>query len=156
MNNKNLILTIIAIIVVGAGSFYGGMKYQQGRAGADFASRFGGRNSGNFAINRQDTRNGGPNGNASNFRPVVGQVLSIDNNTVTVKMQDGSSKIVILSDSTTYSQNASASESDVKVGDNIAATGTSNSDGSLTAENVQLNPEFRAFGVRSITPTATQ
>ena len=124
---NNLVITIIVVIVVAGIAFFGGMKYQQSKIGS-FAQGQGGF--------RQRMAGQGQTA----FRPVRGNILSIDNNTMTVKLQDGSSKIVILSGSTTYMKEASSTKDDLKTGDTVMASGTSNSDGSVTAQTVQINP----------------
>jgi hypothetical protein len=129
---KNIIITIVVAIVVGAGAFFGGMKYQQGKTASQFRQFAGGRLG-------QGTRGG----NAQGFRPVNGDIISADNNSITVKMSDGSSKIVILTDNTAISQSSSAGKLDLKVGEKVAVFGTANSDGSVTAQNVQINPVER-------------
>jgi hypothetical protein len=134
---KNLIITIVLVIVVGAGAFYGGMKYQQGRRAGAFQQ---------FANGQGGVRRGTGSGNvqgAANFRPVSGQIISMDDKSITVKMQDGSTKIVIFSDSTTYNKSDQGSKNDLKVGENVAVFGQQNSDGSVTAQNIQLNPVSR-------------
>ncbi len=121
MNSK--ILIIIIVIVVGAGAFFGGMQYQKSQRSTrsgQFANRFG--------------------QNGQNFRPVRGSILSIDNDTLTVKLANGSSTIVVLSGSTAYMKEAAAAKTDLKTGDTVMAIGTSNSDGSVTAQSIQINP----------------
>jgi hypothetical protein len=112
------------------------MKYQLSKEPAFL--RQGGRA---FEQNRQ-----GGNQQGSGGRPVNGQIISTDDKSFTVKMQDGSSKIGIVSDQTQYNQSQQASKTDLKVGDTVIAIGTTNSDGSVTASNVQLNPVIRNFG----------
>ena len=68
------------------GGFFGGMMYQKNQTPS-----FGMMGRGNFA-----GRFGSQNGQNANFRPVRGQVLSMDNNSLTVKMSDGSTEIVVL------------------------------------------------------------
>ena len=136
--NKNtmiIVAAVLIIIAVGAG-FFGGMMYQKSQT-----SSFGGamgqngsRQGGNFAGRV------GQNGQNQNFRPVRGQVLSMDNNSLTVKMSDGSTKIVVLSSSTAFMQSTKAALSDVKTGDTVNVVGTANSDGSVTATDIQINP----------------
>lgn len=127
-----MIAAVVLIVLSAVGGFFGGMQYQksQPRAAGQFAGRgFGGSNGqGQFGQNGQ------------NFRPVRGQVLSQDKNTLTVKLSDGSTKIVVLSGSTIYLKSATASQSDLKTGDTVNVIGTQNSDGSVTAQDVQLNP----------------
>ena len=134
MKSQQIIIPIVVAIVVGAAAFFGGMQYaksQATQARASFAGRGGfPRGSGN------PTARG--NGGA-----VVGQVLSFSNGTLTVKLQDGSSKIVILSSNVSVSKMAPATQTDLTTGSNVAIFGTPNSDGSITAQNVQLNPMFR-------------
>lgn len=87
----------------------------------------------------------GRNGQRQGFRPVSGHVLSVDDKSMTVKMTDGSSKIVLFSATTTFSKSDAGTKSDVKTGEKVVAFGTDNSDGSVTAQSVQLNPTMR-FG----------
>ncbi|HSX40213.1 MAG TPA: hypothetical protein VLF68_01230, partial [Candidatus Saccharimonadales bacterium] len=77
--NKNMIIALIAVIVVGAGAFFGGMKYDQ----AQRPSQQPGQGNGGFARRF---------GNGQNGQAVRGQVISNDNGTLTVKMRDGSTK----------------------------------------------------------------
>ena len=131
-----IIVAVVLVIIAAGAGFFGGMMYQKSQT-----SSFGGamgqnvsRQGGNFAGRV------GQNGQNQNFRPVRGQVLSMDNNSLTVKMSDGSTKIVVLSSSTSFAQSTKAALSDVKTGDTINVVGTQNSDGSVTAQDVQINP----------------
>ena len=49
---------------------------------------------------------------------------------------DGSSKIVNLTSQTTISKTTTGSATDLKSGETVTAIGTTNSDGSVTAQNV--------------------
>lgn len=136
-----MLITVIIVVVVAAVAFFGGTKYQQTQAQ-------GTANGGQFAhggANGQD-RQGGNAGRGRFGGATVGEILSIDANSVTVKLQDGSSKIINISGSTTFSKTDTASKSDLKTGERVAAFGLTNSDGSITAQNVQLNPMFRENG----------
>lgn len=133
-NSNTIIITLLLVILVGGGSFFAGVKYQQnkGRQFGNFQGRIGGQ--------------GGNNSNGGNrmmgFRPVTGQIVSSDNNSITVKMNDGSSRIVLISQNTSINKAATASATDLKVGDTVAVFGQTNSDGSVTAQNIQLNPKL--------------
>ncbi len=124
---QSMIMTIVLVVVVAGGAFFAGTKYQQ--------SRRGGLTGANGQRQFQGNRQG--------FRPVNGQIISTDNNSITVKLQDGSSKIVIISDKTVINQAASATKDDLKTGETVAVFGQDNSDGSVTAQNIQLNPILR-------------
>jgi len=136
---------LIAVIVFAAAGFYGGMMYQKSQSRASFAS---GAN-GQFARRFGQGGAGGFGGGANGMMPVRGQVVSSDNNSVTVKLTDGSSKIVNLTGSTTISKTTTGSSSDLKSGETVTAIGTTNSDGSITAQTVLIgngNMMFRRPG----------
>jgi FlaG/FlaF family flagellin (archaellin) len=136
MNKNTIIIIAIALVMIaGIGGFLGGMQYQksQPRAFGQFAGRnFGGANG-----------QGGQFGQNVNFRPVRGQVLNAGSNSLTVKLSDGSTKIVVLSTSTTFVKSQKAASTDLKTGDTVNVLGTQNSDGSVTAQDVQINPPGR-------------
>jgi len=136
---KLLPIFIIAILAVGAGAFYGGMKYNQSKNPSSAFSR---QNFQNLTPEqRQQLQQGSIGGNVigtragSNF--VSGQIISKDNNSLTVKMPDGSSKIVFYSASTTVSKMTAGSVNDMAVGSQIMVSGRQNSDGSYTAQTIQ-------------------
>ena len=130
MTSKQWIILVVVAVVFAGGGFFGGIKYQQTKTpagGARLAFTRGAGGPGGF---------GGRGGNAGSF--VNGQVLSVDSNTITVKNMTGGSQVVVLAPSTQYRKAVDGSASDVTTGSMITVTGTSNSDGSLTAQNVQI------------------
>lgn len=130
MKNGKIITTcVVLIILVGGGSFFTGMKYQQSKRPQ---ARFG-----NFQ------GQAGQFGQRQGFRPVNGEIISVDDKSITVKLADNSSKIVLLTDTTAINKTSPGSKEDLKVGEKVAAFGTENSDGSITAQSVQLNPVLR-------------
>lgn len=142
MKNLSTTKVIIIAVVVAAVGFFGGMQYQKSQVPQGFGQ-------GQLGM----MRNGGNNGAGGpgaigrrgiyGMRPVAGQIIGKDSNSVTVKMPDGSSKIVILSSQTKVVQTATASLNDLTTGQTIAVFGTPNSDGSVTAQNIMLNPQIR-------------
>lgn len=80
-------------------------------------------------------------GSRNGMRPVSGEVISADANSITVKSQDGSSKIVILSGSTKFVKTAEVAKNDITKGIQVGVFGTENTDGSITATNIQINPQ---------------
>jgi len=141
MNEKKykqhlVIWIVITIVLVGA-AFYAGEKHGEktmraagtalrgqfaGSAGRTGASRFAG---------------GGA---------VMGSVIAKDDTSITVKGRDGSSKIVLYSGTTQVLKTASGSAGDVSVGTQVSITGTQNSDGSVTAQSIQIRPNMPAQG----------
>lgn len=131
MAKNSLITTIIIAVVVGVLGFFGGRQYQKGK-------------SGNF--NRGQFQNGaarlsgipGRNGVFQGGRPVSGEIVSVEEKTITVKTQDGSSKIVIYSDSTKVNKTSESSKEDLKTGEQIMVIGTESTDGTVTAQSISI------------------
>jgi hypothetical protein len=71
---------------------------------------------------------------------ISGEVVSKDDTTITLKLKDGGSKIVFLSGSTEIMKSTQGTAQDISVGTQVSANGTSNSDGSVTAQMVQIRP----------------
>lgn len=133
MNKKTIIASIVAGAIVLTGiSFYGGMKY--GQSGVN--GRIGGF--GNFdqaSIERQvrsRMRTGG------SF--VNGEIISKDDKSITIKLNDGGSRIIFLSDSTKVMKDTEGALKDLSTGSNVMITGNVNSDGSMNAQSVQIRP----------------
>lgn len=145
-SNAIIMVVVVAVIALGAG-FFGGMQYQKMQPGTSNSQYAGG------ALGRN--RMGRFGGNAG-MRPVVGQIISSDQNSITVKMMDGSTKIVIVSKSASINKAAQATISDLTTGETVAVFGTQNSDGSVTAQNIQINPQMRMRQETNVTPSPTQ
>ena len=125
--DMNKSTTIIIGLVLVAVSFYGGVKYGQSqipvRGIGTFAGGQGGR---------------GTRGGAGGF--ISGQVLSTDAQSITIQMRDGSTKIVLMSNTTTVMKSVEGSIKDVKIGAQIMTNGIANTDGSITAESISIRP----------------
>lgn len=154
---NKLIISIVAVaVVVGGGAFFGGMKYAESKSprgqfsradfqnlspeerqqrlqefGANVGGAFGGDHAGGSGLR------GGRSGDGF----VAGEIISRDEKSVTIKLQDGGSRIVFLSNSTKVAKLAEGTLSDLEVGKNISVNGTANSDGSVTAQSIQLRPQ---------------
>lgn len=131
--NKNLItLLVVALISLGAG-FFGGVEYQKtkkvtfNRTGAIQGQYGTSKTTGSTTTSKT-------NGNVS--RPVSGEITSIDNGTITVKAQDGSSKIIVISSSTKIEVTTTGSTSDLKTGDTVSIIGTTDTSGTVSAQSV--------------------
>lgn len=150
MKNAKVIVPIILVLVgLGAG-FFGGYQYRNYVLRRGFSGQAG-AGTGNFQ-RFTGTRTG--TGARAGGGAVTGSILSIDTNSMTVKLADGSTKIVILGGSTTYSNTAAATQSDLTTGSNVMVLGTTNSDGSVTATNVQINPQLGRPVMPSPSPAA--
>jgi len=156
---KLFLITLMVAIIVAAGAFFGGMTFQKSRdslaglsgqdltkkmqqlglSGNGFGGDLGSRNF-NGNINGRNfpgggfmVRNGG--GGFTN-----GEIIRADSSSLTIKQQDGSTKTVYYSSSTTVSKMATGTTADLSVGTNVTANGTANSDGSVTATTIQIRP----------------
>lgn len=127
---------ILAMALVAGGAFYGGMKYQQSKVPV-----FGMRGQAAFGQLRDGA--GGPMARrvpGTDGLGVAGDVLLKDATGFTLKLRDGGSKNIVTTSSTRVSKMTDGSIEDVGVGTSVTILGTTNSDGSLTATQVQLRP----------------
>jgi len=140
--NKVLVSIFITATIVGAGAFYGGMKYANGknlRAGQNF------RNISSEERQQRSQESGG-NGNFRNRTGrqqggfVAGEIINKDDKSIIVKIRDGGSKIIFYSNTSEVGKFVNGAFSDLEVGKNVSISGVSNSDGSITAESIQLIP----------------
>jgi len=156
----------ITIIVVAGGAFFGGMMFQKsqdslsGLTGEELTSKLeslgassgtsmgqgfmGGTNTPNFGTNGT----GFPGNMPAGQRPggngggmTSGEVISSDDESLTIKEQDGSTSIVYFSSSTAISKTVDGTSSDLTDGTNVIVSGTSNSDGSVTATTIQIRTD---------------
>lgn len=99
---------------------------------------------------------GGGNGNARGGF-TAGSIVSNDGSTITIKMNDGSTKFVLYSGSTTIRKSAAGTSADLVAGENVVVTGSANSDGSITATQIQLGglPGGLGGGGQETTPPTT-
>lgn len=133
MKNKNLLVAIL-VIGVGVGGFFASMKYQQSKqhSRASFQAIRGMRKSGMPGV--QQGRGSGM---------VRGEIISQDKESVTIKLPDGSSKIILISENTTINKTTQGSKDDLETGKQIMVFGQENSDKSISATNIQLDFGFR-------------
>ncbi|MBI2464701.1 hypothetical protein HYV64_01030 [Candidatus Shapirobacteria bacterium] len=146
MINKNLVITALLVIVFTGLGFGAGIKFQQKRSPSLRNQFQGGQMQRGALGGDQNIQRGRLGGGMTN-----GEIIGVDDQSITVKMPDGSSKVVLLSSTTTINKSAEGSISDLKTGEKVAIFGSTNSDGSLTAQSIQLNPILRL--TPSTTPT---
>jgi len=129
--NKTLLALIAGIIVIGGGAFYIGMTYAQPQTPAR----------GQFSTNQLPGGiAGGGARTGMNGGITFGEIISKDETSITIKMQDGSTKIVLVSSSAQVMKSTTGSINDLAVGTQVTVTGPANSDGSVTAQSVQIRP----------------
>jgi len=138
---KILPIIIVSILIVGGGAFYGGMKYGENKGASGSFSR---QNFQNLSVeDRQQLFQGNVAGTFQRgmvSNSLYGEVVSLDEQSLTLKTPDGGSKIVFFSTSTTVSEMAEGSTDDIGIGNQIIVGGEENSDGSYTAGTIQISP----------------
>lgn len=133
MKAKAVILFIMILIIVGSGAFYAGMKYEQSVRRNFIRQNLGGQN---FGANMRTGFRAGRLGQEF----INGEIIAKDEKSLTVKLRDGGSKIVFFSDSTEIGKFVNGDLGDLEIGKTIIVNGKTNSDGSITAESIQLRP----------------
>ncbi|TRZ65037.1 MAG: hypothetical protein D4Q79_00090 [Spirochaetia bacterium] len=136
---KKFLPCLAIIIIIGGVMFYSGMKYGESQSS----------NSQNNAMNRQTFQQGaGATANGFSGRRsgsggggfTAGQVISKDVNSITVQLNNnGGSKIVFFSATTQISKYATSTIDQLKTGEQVIVNGSANSDGSITAQSIQLD-----------------
>lgn len=141
-----------AIVLALAVGFFSGTQYQQTRLFGGMMRQFGISGTGFGEMGYGSAGNGGARNDGTQgrtgrmgIRPVSGEIVKTDDTSITVKAADGSSRIVILSEKTEINKADTAVKSDLKVGEKVAVFGQENTDGSITAQNIQLNPLNRGM-----------
>jgi hypothetical protein len=135
--SKNILLMGLCAIFVGGAGFYGGTLYQKGlnpRGG------FNGQLFGRGAAGGMTNTGGSQRAGGMGLRPVSGEIISKDDKSITVKMQDGSSRIVMYSTTTQINKAQTVDATSLVVGETVRVFGSVNTDGSVTAQDIQLNP----------------
>jgi len=143
MKNK-IIKIVIGIVIVAGIAFYGGMKYGQNKipALANNATGFA-----NLSPEERQARlqqfgaagfAGGQKGTRAGGESAAGEVIAKDDKSITVKLSDGGSKIVFFTANTPVMKSVSGLPQDIAIGTQVVANGTANSDGSITAQTIQL------------------
>lgn len=149
MISQNIVIgCAVTAIVTGGVGFWGGTTYSKSQSMPNLQNRGGGR-----TMMQEPNYNTMPSGNrvapgASDSqgpmgqRSTAGEVTAKDDKSITVKMNDGSSRMIILSDKTTYRTSEEASLDAIAVGTKVAVFGESGNDGSMTAASIEINPQM--------------
>jgi len=127
--NKNKHLIIIVGLVFIIAIISGGIGYKIGEKRSIARRTFQFRGRENQPMTRDRTK------------IINGEVVSIDDKSITIKMADGSSKIILLTDKTIVNKAEITNIADLTLGEKVMIFGTDNSDGSISATNIQLNPQ---------------
>lgn len=132
--HKIIIIISAAVVVVAASSgFFAGVKYQESRRAAIVRQFAGGQGFGSRGFMTG-------NGSRAGIRPVSGEIIGSDDKSITIKLADGSTKIVLVSETTLINKASQATRSELVTGGTVLVFGQESSSGIVTAQNIQLNP----------------
>ncbi|MBU6323159.1 hypothetical protein KGQ55_00540 [Patescibacteria group bacterium] len=130
---KHSIITGVVALIVGLGAGYWGAT-----AFAKPTPSFGRNLSQGGAGGVMFTRGGAGAQAGGGF--VSGTVAQASATSITVNTRDGNSHVVLMSPSTTVAKSVTGSLSDLSAGSDVIVSGTTNSDGSITATLIQIRP----------------
>ena len=146
--------SIVIILAAAGGAFYGGMLYERQQAAnlrAAFFSDRGGGTGGNDGTGGGGDGGGnffglGGGGNAPGGRGAVGQIKSIDGDTITLSTPQREVEVRI-TDTTQFQKVVAGERGDLAAGDTITVRGQADANGNVTADSIQVG------GAVSIPPT---
>jgi len=140
-DSKIIIPAIILLLVVfGVGGFFAGVQYQKSKRPTvrDFQAMRGQFGAGEPAR----SADGRPQGLGGRFqgqgRPISGEIIEGDEKSITVKLPDGSSRIIFVGETVQINKSAPGTKEDLNQGTQVFVVGSENPDGSLTATSVQI------------------
>jgi len=127
MMRNQYIGVVVVLLIVGGGAFYAGKSMANGAgpvARGQFNATFAGRG-----------------GRGAGGGITLGTIVSTANGSISIQQQNGSStEIVLISPTTQILKQAAGTAADLTAGIQVVVTGTANSDGSLTANSIQIRP----------------
>ena len=149
MNKNAWVTALVVAIVFGGGGYYLGKQSAASATPTSGSGTFAGRTGGAGRFG------GGAGGGFT-----AGTIIATGNGSITIQMAASTSttattgtKIVLYDTNTQIAKTTAGSMSDLTTGQNVIVTGTTNSDGSVTATMIQLRPA--GSGVRGGAPAAT-
>ena len=114
-------------------AFFTGTKYARLNNDAGISLRGGNFTPGQNRGAMRGNRGGGA---------LVGEIISKDEKSITIKLKDGGSKIVFFGESTSIIKADPGTTSDLSIGQQIVIMGSTNTDGSETAQSIQIRPNL--------------
>ncbi len=120
---------IIAIIFAGAGFFAGRLSQKSAASPAGLA--------GNFQQMRGSGQTAGLK-RTDGASMISGEVIKIDDSSLTIKGSDNNSKVVYFSDNTVVNQMATSSINTITAGQQVTVSGQEDTSGFITATSIQV------------------
>ena len=125
---RNVVISAALALIIGLGIGH----YTAGNASAATTrSGFGGGTRVTFQ---------GRGGNQANAGFVAGSIAKMDSESVTLSTRDGSSHLILFTPDTSVLKSVEGTTTDLKIGQDVVVTGSTNSDGSVSAQTIQIRP----------------
>ena len=125
--NRNIIITAIVALGIGLGGGYAAAR-------ASAPANTGGSNASFARGGARSLRS--RNQSANGF--IAGTVAKKDSESITINTRDGNSHLVLLTPATSVFKSVAGSLTDVTIGSTVTVSGSTNSDGSISADSIQL------------------
>jgi len=135
--NKKIVLSVVVCLVIAGVSFWGGMTYGNSKSSS---SQLANKTQNGYGQSGGQRTGGGMRGGVNGGGFVSGEILAKDNTSITVKENNGGSKIIFISPSTKIEKTVDGTSADLIIGKTVTIMGTANSDGSINSTSVQLRP----------------
>lgn len=148
-NQKLIAVAAVALAIGAAGGYFAGTsvsKQADSRRPGQFAANFDGTRMGD----RTGTGMTARGGTGRNLGLTRGEVLQVGEGSLTVKLPDGGSRVVLFDDSVQVTSCSAGDSSLLQAGQQVMANGSVGSDGSVAAQTIQIVPEWMGgqFGGR--------
>lgn len=153
-------LGVLLVVLVAAGSFYGGMIYGKSQAQAELPVLVNAEGTpgwrGQFSA-PPGSQAGTDRRQFSNAQggSLFGEIQSIGSGEMTIIDQDGKQVKITVTDTTLIQKQAEVTMADLQEGETVAISGSQETDGSITARMVQVSPAG-GFGLRGNPPSGGQ
>ena len=139
-----IVLGVLVVVVIAAGSFYGGMVFGKNQAQA--AAPVPGEMQGMPGVPEQagmppGGQAGTDGGQASSRQGgmLFGQIQAISNGELTIKDESGQQILVYVTDTTLIQKQAEVTVADLQEGETVVVSGSQATDGSITARMLQVS-----------------
>lgn len=133
---KYIFTAIIVAVITGSIGFLAGDYYRKSKTPSNF------RGQRQFANGQGQRPSTGNSTGRAGMQPVAGEITAVDDQTLTIKTQNGDSKIVVYSDSTKINKTETASKDDLSTGSEVMVLGNQDDNGTITAQTISLGGGF--------------
>jgi hypothetical protein len=130
---NNIFLSIVVGVLVFSSGFFAGTTFQKSKK-VNFPQSLTSRQGNGVPIQSGTSIK---NGNSRNGVPMEGNVISIDDNSITVQGNNGSNNIILLSRDTKINITSEGTTDDLKVGLEVMIIGNT-TNGALTAQSISI------------------